>query len=191
MSFLRSYLPDSVNNNVMYYTGKCRCFLQYYIDNKFSASGITDKLFVGDLASASNNEAMRQQGITHIVGVFNGGVEFYPNEFSYKIIHVNDDPWINIDEYFDESNSFIDNAFASTPDAKVMIHCQKGISRSVTLLMAYLLFKLNEKKQIQENEIDDVIYNLLNDVKTHRPIADPNNGFIESLKRYVKKINKY
>lgn len=191
MSFLRSYLPETINNNVMYYTGKCRCYLQYYINNKFSASGITDKLFVGDLASASNKEAMKSQGITHILSIFNGGIELYPSDFTYKLIHINDDPWVNIDDYFDESNKFIDDALVNNPDAKIMIHCQKGISRSVTLLLAYLVFKSNETKKIDKSEIDVTIQTLLNDVKTHRPIADPNAGFIDSLKRYVCKLNEY
>jgi protein tyrosine phosphatase len=174
----------------MYCVGVAQCYVQYYINNAFSASQITDRLFVGDLASASNIEAMKEQGITHIVSVFNGMVEMFPSDFKYKPIHINDDPWIDIKKYFDESNTFIDDAL-SMQDTKVMIHCQRGVSRSVTLLMAYLLFKINQKNQIPKSEISHTITNLLSEIKSHRSIADPNPGFMDSLYKYICDINHY
>lgn len=189
-SYLRSFLPEKVNTGVMYCTGKANCFFQYYIDNTFSASAITDRIFVGNLASASNNTAMKEQGITHILSTMNGLYEIYPTEFKYKIIHLNDDKWVNIGDYFDEANEFIDQAL-SNPQSKIMIHCQRGISRSVSFLLAYLLFKLNQEKQIPKESVDDIIKEKLNEVKTHRSIADPNEGFIEALKMYVYKLNGY
>jgi hypothetical protein len=190
MTSLRYYLPDFVSNNVMYYTGMAQCYLQYYINNTFSASAITDRLFVGDLASASNNDAMREQGITHIVSVFNGTFEIFPNEFKFKAIHINDDFWVDIRKHFEESNTFIDEAL-SFPGSKVMIHCQRGVSRSVTLLMAYLLLKMNQTKQIPQNETIKIITDVLNQIKEHRSIAEPNAGFLNSLERYVHHLNGY
>ena len=34
-----------------------------------------------------------------------------------------------------------------------MIHCQKGVSRSVTILLAYFVYKYNSKNKILEEEI--------------------------------------
>jgi len=187
---MRYYLPTYLSDNVMYYTGMARCYLQYYINNTFSASEITDRLFVGDLASACNNDAMRAQGITHIVSVFNGTVEMFPNEFKFKAIHINDDPWVDIEKYFDESNAFIEEAL-STPRSKVMIHCQRGVSRSVTLMMAYLLLKMNQSKPIPQAEVTQVIGNVLSQIKEHRSIAEPNDGFLDSLKTFVYRLNGY
>lgn len=190
MSSIRYYLPEYISNNLMYYTGMAMCFFQYYINNTFSASEITDKLLVGDLASASNIDAMKEQGITHILSVFNGSYEIFSGEFTYKIIHVNDDPWVDIGKYFDESKDFIEDALKD-PSAKVMVHCQRGISRSVTFLLAYLLYKRNQIKKIPQHEIDDTIKDVLVDVKRHRAIADPNDGFMESLRIYICRVNGY
>ncbi len=190
MSQIRNYLPDGVNNKLMFCVGQANCYLQYFYNNTFSASEITDNIFVGDLASASNIEAMKEQGITHILTIMNGAYELYPNEFSYKIIHINDDPWVDITQFFEESNKFIDEAL-SKPENKIMIHCHRGISRSVTLLIAYKLFKLNELNQIPDNEIEKTIENVLIDIKNHRTIADPNKGFLEALKIYIQKLNGY
>jgi predicted protein tyrosine phosphatase len=189
-SFIRYYLPNPVSENVMYYIGKAKCFLQWYINNTFSANEITEKIFIGDLASASNDEAMLEQGITHVVSVINGSYELFPEKFTYKIIHINDDPWVDIGQYFDETNVFIESAIKD-PKNKVMIHCHRGISRSVTLLMAYLLSELNKKNKILQDEVDATIQFLLEEVKGRRSIASPNEGFIEALKIYVYKLNGY
>jgi hypothetical protein len=133
---------------------------------------------------------MLEQGITHIISVVNGVNPLFPKKFTYLNIHVNDDPWINIDNYFDETNKFIDTAL-ELPNSKVMIHCQKGVSRSVTILLAYFVYKYNSKNKILEEEIDDVISVLIEEIKEHRKIAEPNVGFIKCLKKYVKKINNY
>lgn len=190
MSFIRSYLPDFVNSNVMYYFGKTRCILQYYVNNTFSANQIVPRIYVGDLASASNKTALQEQGITHIVSIYNGCYELYPDDFKYKLIHINDDVWINIGDYFDESNKFIESAL-SADNTKVMIHCQRGVSRSVTLLIAYLLWKKNKEHYIPVNSIDLTISNIIKEIKVHRPIAEPNVGFIFCLKKYICKLNGY
>lgn len=189
-SYVRSWLPESINTNVMYVAGMTQCMLQYYFNNTFSASEINARLFVGDLASASNREAMKEQGITHIVTVFNGGYKIFSNDFDYKIIHINDDSWVDIGKFFDETNEYIDNAFIK-PDTKVMIHCQRGASRSVTLMLAYMLYKLNQEKQIPYELVDEIITKTLNEVKAHRPIAEPNEGFMHALKLYIYRLNGY
>lgn len=190
MSYARSFLPEFVNNNVMYVVGKARCFLQGYINNTFSASEINSRLFVGDLASASNCEAMKEQGITHVVSIINGAFELFPDSFKYKLIHINDDPWSDIGKFFDETNEFIDEAL-SNPETKIIVHCQRGISRSVTLVLAYMLYKANSTKQIPLDEIDQTIKDILKEIKAHRPIAEPNKGFVDSLKQYIVKLNNY
>lgn len=190
MSLIRSYLPDTVNSNFMYYTGKAICYLQYYVNNTFSANQIVPRIFVGDLASASNNKALKEQGITHILSIYNGCYELFPDDFKYKIIHINDDIWININDYFEESNNFIETAL-NYNNTKVMIHCQRGVSRSVTLLIAYLLWKQNKENKILVGEIDNSIDNIIKEIKIHRPIAEPNDGFITCLKKYICKMNGY
>lgn len=189
-SYIRSYLPEPVNTNVMYYAGMTQCMLQYYINNTFSASEIETRLFVGDLASASNREAMKEQGITHIIPIFNGAYELFPDDFEYKIIHINDDAWVDIGQFFDEYISYIDNVM-NIPNTKIMIHCQRGASRSVTLMLAYLIYKTNQAKRIPLESVDEIINRILSEVKSHRPIADPNEGFMKALKCYVYRLNGY
>jgi protein tyrosine phosphatase (PTP) superfamily phosphohydrolase (DUF442 family) len=188
MSNVRSILPEVVNDTLMYAIGNVRCLAQPYINNEFTASAIKDNLYVGDLASASNSEALQENGITHIVTVFNGGIEMYPDNFKYKIIHINDDPWVNIGNYFDETIEFIDEALSDESN-KVMVHCQRGVSRSVTLVAAYILYKVNQQSIIHYNDVDSTIEKVLTSISSKRDIAQPNEGFVKCLRDYLCRIN--
>jgi hypothetical protein len=190
MSLFRSIFPDYINKNIMYYIGKFQCFTQYYINTDFTADKINGRIFIGDLASASNNQELKKNGVTHIVSVLNGAYEIFPDEFSYKIIHINDDPWVKISKYFEETNKYIENALNESPNNKVFIHCRKGISRSVTILMAYLIYEKYVSKNLKESDVDDIVSNILTEIRLVHEIAKPNDGFIQILKDYIKENYK-
>jgi len=81
--------------------------------------------------------------------------------------------------YIDKFNEFMDNRI----NKNIYIHCAKGMSRSVTFLIIYLMLK--------ENIYD---YNIILDkIKSKRNIVDPNPGFIKSLEIYQEwlKSNRY
>src|SRR5437764_1405029 len=99
-SVLYELVPNSssLKKNVPFYDSfmwcyDCvKCYLQEYINDKFTANeiGDTNNIFIGDLASTSNRIAMKEQGITHIVSVMNGTFQKFKGDFEYKIIHIND-----------------------------------------------------------------------------------------------------
>lgn len=76
-------------------------------------------------------------------------------------------------------------------DNKVMVHCQKGVSRSVSVVMAYLLKIKNDENKILKDDIDQQIEQTLKEIQEQRPIAGPNEGFIQKLKEYVMELNNY
>lgn len=55
-----------------------------------------------------------------------------------------------------------------------------GISRSVTILLAYLMTQTNKS-----------INTILEDVRLTRPIANPNPGFITQLTSFRKNTRKF
>ena len=193
MSSVRSYLPESVNENVMYGVGIIRCYAQPYLSTEFNANALATepRILVGDLASASNREAMKEQGITHVLCALNGGMEQFPGEFEYLIVHANDDPWVEIDTHFEDAVEFIDSALRSASDSKILVHCQRGASRSVTLVSAYLLYNMNRANPIAEENVAMMVNGVIDEIHEVRDIACPNNGFVEALKRYVCHLNSY
>jgi protein-tyrosine phosphatase len=193
MSSVRFYLPEAINDNVMYGIGQLRCYAQPYLSTDFNANALTTepRILVGDLASASNRDSMKEQDISHILCVFNGGIEMFPEEFEYMIVHANDDPWVDIGTHFDDAIQYIDMALRSSPDAKILVHCQRGASRSVTLVAAYLLYNLNRAKKIPREEVISTVNGVICTIHSVRDVACPNEGFVTCLNKYVCRLNGY
>jgi len=57
------------------------------------------------------------------------------------VIPVSDSPIENISQYFNETNQFIDEAL-KIENNNVLVHCHAGVSRSATICIAYLMYKM-------------------------------------------------
>lgn len=76
---------------------------------------------------------------------------------------------------------FKDNA--KNDNGKVLVHCKKGISRSTTIVMAYLLKKnKDENTKLEPQEI-------LDKLQEKRRIATPKANFIYQLYLYNIELN--
>jgi len=51
---------------------------------------IQDKLFLGNIKSASDLKMMKNAGITHVLQVASGMKPFFPNDLKYKVINIMD-----------------------------------------------------------------------------------------------------
>ena len=54
-----------------------------------------------------------------------------------------------------------------------MVHCQAGVSRSVSIVIAYLIRK---NRTTYENALETV--------RQKRPVANPNKGFVKQLLKF-------
>lgn len=77
----------------------------------------------------------------------------------------------NIIQYFPETYEFIKNALAGK--GRVLVHCQAGVSRSPTIVAAYIM----REKQLSAQQALDII-------KLRRSFIEPNRGFMEQLDLY-------
>jgi len=82
---------------------------------------------------------------------------------------------IKTTDSFDKAFQFIDNA--SNEKSRILIHCAAGVSRSSTLLIAYLM-KVNKWTFREAYE----------HVKKRRPIVSPNAGFLRQLLEFEKQL---
>jgi len=126
----------------------------------------------GNAEGQKKKQLLKAIRITHILVVGKDLKIHHPNDFIYKQIHVEDDETEIISEYFEETYNFIENA-----NGKVFVHCLGGVSRSPTIVIAFLMKK--EKKRFEE---------IKKFVKSKRIHMSPNDGFLAQLKEYEKKI---
>ncbi len=141
-------------------------------------SRILNNLFLGSYGDAKNQSLLMNSGITHIVTV---GAELktaYPRSFKYLYIPAYDSPDYKLIVYFDEIADFIHNA-CTKENGKVLVHCHWGISRSTTSVLAYLI-KYHGMSPAQARSF----------VKQRRNQIYPNDGFMQQLETYAKKITK-
>jgi protein-tyrosine phosphatase len=137
-------------------------------------------LYISGWKPASNKNYLKENKITHIVCcVDTQNAKRFPNDFQYLIIKADDNVNQDMKQFFQKSNEFIREALKKP--GKILIHCGAGISRSTTILCAYLINEFQMKTK-QAMEL----------CKNARPFCQPNNGFIQQLKEYEKhdKINK-
>ena len=88
---------------------------------------------------------------------------------------VDDEPTEKISKYFYDAAIIIMKALGENKN--VIVHCAAGMSRSPTLVIAYLMIANQWKYE-----------EAFNFVKRRRPIADPNIGFVRQLKELEAKI---
>ena len=140
-----------------------------------SAVEIIPHLYIGSFACASNLEELQFKKITHILCCGVGLKLFFPDKFKYHKIDLIDKDTENIRKYFDETNNFIYDALQK--QGNVLVHCYAGISRSTSIIIAYLM---------KHNNMN--FNNALNLIKEKRGNIRPNSGFILQLKAYEKEL---
>lgn len=170
MSVIRRFFPDYVNNKVMYAFGRVDSVYNFARSAKFNAHQVYPGLFVGDLRASMDKESLDNNGITHIVSVMNGSGRVW-KDIKYSLCHINDDGWVDLSKFFDSSVGFIEQAINN--GGKVLIHCKAGVSRSVTISLAYVMKKENISPSAA-----------LKIIKEQRKVANPKPEFMRLLQKY-------
>ncbi|KAI0994814.1 hypothetical protein K3495_g13368 [Podosphaera aphanis] len=138
-----------------------------------------DNIYIGGIHTLKHRKTLDEVGITHIVSVLKYDFKNFKNEGKYEHlrIEVNDMEDVNLLEEFENSGAWIEAALKDGKDGRpgsVFVHCAMGISRSVTIVLAYLLRKNPELS----------VADALALVRQSRPKAHPNDGFMSQLELY-------
>ncbi|XP_015671953.1 dual specificity protein phosphatase 13 [Protobothrops mucrosquamatus] len=140
-------------------------------------------LYLGDAWAARSKSVLQSVGITHILNAADGpynintGVRYYRDlPIQYYGVQAFDGNSFDISVFFHEAADFIHKAL-NTAGGKVFVHCAIGLSRSATLVLAYLM--------IHENL---TLVEALKSVDSHRGIC-PNTGFLSQLRALDIKLN--
>jgi protein-tyrosine phosphatase len=96
---------------------------------------IVEGLYLGNREAARDLRRLKQAGITHIVNCAVELPNYHQGEFVYLPLGLLDpDPTLH--RHFLEVFSFIDDARGQ--DGRVLVHCFAAISRSPSVVLAYL-----------------------------------------------------
>lgn len=95
----------------------------------------------------------------------------FRNDIEYLSLNIEDDDEENISIYFEDTITFIEQSLSN-----VLVHCYAGVSRSATIVIAYLIkchrWSLEDSKSY---------------LKSKRPCICPNYGFIRQLQEFEYK----
>ncbi|XP_066454815.1 dual specificity protein phosphatase 13A-like [Eleutherodactylus coqui] len=162
--------------------------LQSLLDNRRTSFShrvdeVWPNLYLGDLSTANNRYELWKLGITHVLNAAHGRryseghPDFYGASITYHGVPANDLPEFDMSKYFYLASEFIHKAL-STPGARLLVHCVVGISRSATLVLAYLMIhhQLSLVQAIQT-------------VQENRWIS-PNSGFLRQLLHLDEKLQQ-
>ena len=162
--------------NLYYYYGKIRHYYQSYLaSNIFNASLIINNIYIGDVYDAYDIESFKNQNIHNVLSAVTGFENIYDSNINHLCLQLIDNQEQNIIRYFEISNMFIDKIIEK--NESLLIHCIAGRSRSVTLLIAYLIYKY-------KYTVDEAI----SLVKKKRSIIEPNQNFVRQLNIYYDNL---
>lgn len=142
-----------------------------------SPQQIVPGIFLGDYDDANDIRKLQRLGIGAVLNVAHFSDDtrrLYTQHMPHMLyggLSLEDDPAFPIINYFEKTNGFFD--MARKRGLKVLVHCMAGISRSVTVLTAYLMASKGWCMSAT-----------LRRIQSKRPIAGPNPGFMSDLAYY-------
>lgn len=154
---------------------RCDSSLGMEDDKEFPVQ-ILPHLYLGNAANSEDSQALARHNIEYVLNV----TPDLPNVFQdvgnikYMQIPIADD-WSNLASYFPKAFSFIDEA--RNNQKGVLVHCLAGISRSVTITVAYLMYKCS----LNLNDAFNV-------VRACKSNIAPNFHFLRQLHNFEKEL---
>ncbi|XP_076668321.1 uncharacterized protein LOC143368946 isoform X2 [Andrena cerasifolii] len=127
-------------------------------------------LYIGNYRDSKDANQLQQFEITHILAIHDTARQLHSDKH-YLCILASDSPDQNLSQYFSLCNDFIHAA--RLRGGNVLIHCLAGMSRSVTVAVAYIMSTTNLSWK-----------EALKVVRVGRSIANPNVGFQQQLKDF-------
>ncbi|KAI5211208.1 Dual Specificity Protein Phosphatase 26 [Manis pentadactyla] len=146
------------------YTGKTACN---------HADEVWPGLYLGDQDIANNRRELRRLGITHVLNASHSRWRGPPDAYEalgirYLGVEAHDSPAFDMSTHFQVAADFIHRALRQ-PGGRILVHCAVGVSRSATLVLAYLMLYHHL-----------TLVEAIKKVKDHRGII-PNRGFLRQL----------
>ncbi|KAH9989981.1 protein-tyrosine phosphatase-like protein [Russula vinacea] len=141
-------------------------------------SEILPRLYISDLQTAEDAALLSSLGITHVLSAMPGHVALPPTVTAHAAqVPLHDAPFAELAAHLPRTTRYISRALHSSPNARVLVHCAMGTSRSVAVVCGYLI-AIHGFQPSQALEF----------VRARRAAAAPNRGFIDQLHEYHRSL---
>ncbi|KAL2896382.1 Protein-tyrosine-phosphatase MKP1 [Bienertia sinuspersici] len=142
-------------------------------------SKVAEHIYLGGDAVAKDRDILKKNGITHVLNCV-GFVcpEYFRADFVYRTLWLQDSPSEDITSILYDVFDYFEDV--REMKGKVFVHCCQGVSRSTSLVIAYLMWR-------EGQSFDDAFQY----VKDARGIADPNMGFACQLLQCQKRVHAF
>lgn len=128
-------------------------------------------IFIGPVSAASSIPLLQTNSISHVLSVGASPASKVPGVI-YDRVSIIDSPSSSITNICHTTCDIIEAALQSNNGSgKILVHCSAGISRSPTIVAAYLMKHRNMSLRAA-----------LGQIVRARPQASPNPGFLRQLK---------
>ena len=127
---------------------------------------IVPGLFLGDCTAAE-----RPPGSVRRIINMTQSAGFHEGRLEYLHIDIDDTDVAPILKFVDRANAFLDEGLRS--NEHVLVHCQSGMSRSATLVIAFLMSRRGMS-----------LADAYETTRSARPVILPNRGFFSALQRH-------
>jgi hypothetical protein len=140
-------------------------------------SRVAEHIYLGSDSVARNRETLRESGITHVLNCV-GFVcpEYFRDDLSYKTLWLQDSPSEDITSILYDVFDYFEEVREQS--GRVFVHCCQGVSRSTSLVIAYLMWR-------DGRSFEDAFQ----DVKAARGVTNPNMGFACQLLQCQKRVH--
>ena len=136
-----------------------------------------DEILPGLFLGSEDAVHSRDASWTHVLTILKSPIIVFGIK-QHNQIFIEDEDNEPIEEHFSSAADWIHHA-RRTPNSKVLVHCHAGISRSPTILSAYLI----KYYQVTADEALELI-------NRHRTVL-PNTGFLKKLYSFRPLIPEY
>jgi len=124
-------------------------------------------LWIGDLTAATDEALLREKNIHSVLSTMRGKVDV-ARGFRHVHVDLDDTEVADALALFPQCIDFVEGELAK--GRGVLVHCHLGMSRSATIVAAYLMYTQKHDAQTA-----------LGIIKKVRPVIEPNPGFLRQL----------
>lgn len=136
---------------------------------------LENQLYLGRGEQATNAKIVSDLKLTHVINIGSEHASPFTDRIQYLNIKLDDNPSSDLKIYFLKACQFLSDALST--GGRILVHCNLGVSRSSTIVIAYLM----KSKQWTLKVAHDY-------VRDRRTCIRPNRGFLQQLSDWEQSI---